>query len=237
MEKQKKDQACTGELKDMIQHLRVMSTPQKWERIFFRPIETINTIWLVYIILAQTLGWYQTCDCLASTWDKGGGYIDFNMRDNQDGSLDHYNLIATIITVSIVGVSMFYVTVEWCQQSFMSTEDYGDAMNGLRRTRTYKRWTFPIRYIWRAIWWILYPMKQLMLMFGLLKSKHMPLLWTDNHTWDPVGSPPPPEASNPNDNPAIVLVEPSDSESDELQDLDLVAHGPEGQLTLAPAHR
>jgi hypothetical protein len=112
-------------------------------------------------------------------------------------------------------------------------------MNGLRRTRTYKRWTFPIRSIWRAIWWILHPVKQLMVMLGLVRLTQMPLLWTKNYTSDPVGSPPspPPEASNPNDIPAVALVEPSDSESEELRELDLVAHGPEGQFTLAPAHR
>lgn len=36
------------------------------------PSEAINAGWLVYIVLAQTFGLYQNCNCMASTWGGGG---------------------------------------------------------------------------------------------------------------------------------------------------------------------
>ncbi|MCJ1346023.1 hypothetical protein MMC31_004234, partial [Peltigera leucophlebia] len=41
------------------------------------PSEAINAGWLVYIVIAQTFGWYQNCNCMASIWGSRGGYIDF----------------------------------------------------------------------------------------------------------------------------------------------------------------
>lgn len=41
------------------------------------PCEIPNTAWSTYIVFAQTLGVYQTCECSASVWGGKGGYIDF----------------------------------------------------------------------------------------------------------------------------------------------------------------
>ncbi|KAH7076864.1 hypothetical protein BKA63DRAFT_602596 [Paraphoma chrysanthemicola] len=53
--------------------------------------------------------------------------------------LETFNITGTIVISAILATSLFYITVEWCQQSFMSTENYEDAMKRLRRTRQYKR--------------------------------------------------------------------------------------------------
>lgn len=46
------------------------------KNFFIRPLEIGNTVWLAYIVFAQALGAYQTCDCAASTWSGIGGYLD-----------------------------------------------------------------------------------------------------------------------------------------------------------------
>lgn len=46
---------------------------QRIDRLFFKPIECFNLVWLVYITLAQTTGAYNNCKCKSSTWAGGGG--------------------------------------------------------------------------------------------------------------------------------------------------------------------
>lgn len=47
-------------LEDLARRRRIMGSQRRWELFFFRPLEIFNTIWLVYIVLAQTFGWYVT---------------------------------------------------------------------------------------------------------------------------------------------------------------------------------
>lgn len=42
-------------------------------------------------------------------------------------------------------VSFFFIVVEWCTQSHLSTENYEDAMKGLKRTRRFKKYTAWLR--------------------------------------------------------------------------------------------
>lgn len=42
------------------------------EVFVLRPFEIGNFIWLIYIVIAQTFGIYQNCDCMASTWGGHG---------------------------------------------------------------------------------------------------------------------------------------------------------------------
>lgn len=44
-----------------------LTTRDKIEYLLIRPGETFNSVWLCYIVLAQTFGFYQNCDCIAST--------------------------------------------------------------------------------------------------------------------------------------------------------------------------
>ncbi len=45
------------------------------ETTILRPMEFVNTAWLIYIICAQTFGSYNNCYCQASTWAGKGGYV------------------------------------------------------------------------------------------------------------------------------------------------------------------
>ena len=49
--------------------------------------------------------------------------------------------IGTALSTSIMGVAFAFIVVEWCTQSHLSTENYQDAMRGLRRTRRIKKYT------------------------------------------------------------------------------------------------
>lgn len=45
-------------LEDLARRRRNMGSQRQWEVFFFRPVESFNTIWLCYIVMAQTFGWY-----------------------------------------------------------------------------------------------------------------------------------------------------------------------------------
>lgn len=152
---------------------------RRWELFFFRPVETINTIWLVYIVLSQTFGWYKTCDCVTSTWGGGGGYLDFEVQDTVKTSwVLIYWTTGTALTGLVMALSMFYITVEWCQQSFLSTEDYGDAMKGLRLTRTYRHYTYFARKFARFLAkYTLDQLENVAFKAGLINAQQQTLRW------------------------------------------------------------
>ncbi|CAI9634329.1 unnamed protein product [Alternaria burnsii] len=183
---------------------REMPLKRRWELFFFRPVETFNTIWLIYIVMAQVFGWYKTCDCMTSNWAWGGGYLDFSQQGTSSiyysppaeigekgdtvaffsfnlPKQDRFNTIRSIVYV--MGLSMFYITVEWCQQSFLSTEDYEDAMKGLRMTRAYRSWTLFARRTSRVT---MNQLEKLALAIGLIKKRKKTLMWTRHHTWNPL---------------------------------------------------
>lgn len=173
-------------LDERVKSLRDMSPQRKWEIFYFRPIESFNTVWLVYIVVAQTWGFYKTCDCVTSGWGGGGGYLDFGVQDIASHWVEAYWLTGTLLTSSVLGLSMFYITVEWCQQSFLSTEDYEDARQGLRMTRIYRHWTFSVRRLSRLLSRFTFdPMERLAVAIGVLKRPQKTLLWTKTHTHDP----------------------------------------------------
>lgn len=184
-------------LDEHIKSLKEMSPQRKWEIFFFRPIESFNTIWLVYIVVAQTWGFYKTCNCVTSTWGGGGGYLDFGVQDVASKWVEAYWLTGTLITSTVMGLSIFYITVEWCQQSFLSTEDYEDARQGLIWTRRYRHWTFYFRRISR--WFSLFTS------IGFIKYPQKTLLWTKDHTHNPQIPQSAPEADKHRANPSIEL--------------------------------
>jgi len=60
-------------------------------------------------------------------------------------------------------------------------------MQGLRRTRIYRRWTFYARLASRALSSVtLDPLEKLAVVVGLIRKPQMTLLWTKKHNWDPV---------------------------------------------------
>ncbi|KAF1973731.1 hypothetical protein BU23DRAFT_463721 [Bimuria novae-zelandiae CBS 107.79] len=192
-------------LDEHIKNLKEMSPQRKWEIFFFRPIESFNTIWLVYIVVAQTWGFYKTCDCVTSTWGGAGGYLDFGVQDVASKWVEAYWLTGTLLTSSVLGLSMFYITVEWCLQSFLSTEDYEDARQGLRMTRIYRHWTFFFRRLSRLLSKFTFdPMERFAVAIGLIKHPQKTLLWTKEHTYNPDVPIDPPETRH-RANPSIEL--------------------------------
>ena len=127
--------------------LRSLTARQWWERCFLQPLEVLNTLWLCYLILGQTFGLYNTCECMSSMWAPGGGYVDFTQWDYSTApAIEHYWITGTCLTCIIMGLGMIYICIEWCVQAHLSTEDYDDAMKGLKNTRRFRRLTFRMRY-------------------------------------------------------------------------------------------
>ena len=61
--------------------------------------------------------------------------------------------------------SIAYITTQWCTQSHLNTENYEKAMNGLRRTRRFKRYTV---WIVSVPGWVI---GSLMKIWGMLFSR------------------------------------------------------------------
>ncbi|KAH6629181.1 hypothetical protein C7974DRAFT_453768 [Boeremia exigua] len=198
-------------LEALARRRRNMGSQRRWEVFFFRPVEIGNTVWLVYIVFAQTFGWYKTCACVTSTWGGAGGYLDFSVQDTSNSIwVLYYWSAGTTLTATVMFLSMFYISVEWCQQSFLSTEDYDAAMRGLRRTRAYRKFTFAARVLARGVArYTLTPLEGVALKVGLIKAKQHTIVWTHKHTWDPVPRGPageaadPPYSPPPHDTPAL----------------------------------
>lgn len=67
----------------------------------------------IYIVLAQTFGWYKTCDCVTSNWAGKGGYLDFSVQDTSNSRwVLWYWTGGTLMTGLVLLFSMFYITVE-----------------------------------------------------------------------------------------------------------------------------
>lgn len=49
-----------------------MSGKDKATLFILRPLDITASIWLAYIVSAQTFGSYQNCDCMSSTWGLHG---------------------------------------------------------------------------------------------------------------------------------------------------------------------
>lgn len=108
--------------------------------------EAINTIWTVFISLAQTLGIYESCECKTNHWGFPGTYIDMSHQDQTPSDeIIEYWLTGTILASVILGASCAFMVDQWCAQSHISTSDYRKALQGLRRTRKYLRLTSGFR--------------------------------------------------------------------------------------------
>lgn len=131
---------------------------------------------------------YKTCECVTSGWGGAGGYLDFSVQDTSNSKwVLYYWTSGTVLTATVMFLSMFYVTVEWCQQSFLSTENYDDAMKGLQMTRSYRQYTYFVRVFARFIArYTLQPLEWLSYKVGLIKTMQETLFWTKEHHWDPV---------------------------------------------------
>lgn len=83
-------------------------------------------------------------------------------------------------------------------------------MYGLRMTRRYRYWTLFVRRASRVLSYLtLDPLEKLAVIAGLIKKPQMTLLWTKQHTWNPVvpQSSSPAQTSNTNTSPFIELTD------------------------------
>ena len=141
---------------------------EKYARWFFIPMEIITLSWLLYIVIAQSAGLYNTCWCLG--WE---GSFDFKMANSWNGpSVQGHWITALCLTLVIMLVSFAFIIVEWCTQSHMATHNYGKAMRGLARTRTFKWLTSPISELMD------FAITKFKLLFG--KSRRS-LVWRRDH--------------------------------------------------------
>jgi hypothetical protein len=139
-----REERITKRTKKWFREFRRKSTQEKWETFFFRPVEVFNMMWLVsvtpkslldrkgfaknihslteieqiYIVIAQTFGWYKTCDCMTSNWGGGGGYLDFAVQDISNSKwVAYYWVAGTCLSGAVLLLSIFYITVEVCYSS------------------------------------------------------------------------------------------------------------------------
>ena len=123
--------------------MEVFSSRNSWLRslghISLTSLEFVNVCWLIWITLAQTFGFYQTCKCQAKVWGGGGGYIPFDLhRDTSFEIVVTWSLGTALASLILVG-SLIYIVQQWCEQSHLMTSDYKSAIRGLMWTRRVKR--------------------------------------------------------------------------------------------------
>ncbi|CUS15639.1 unnamed protein product, partial [Tuber aestivum] len=118
-----------------------------------RICEFANSCWLVYIIIAQTFGIYNSCRCKSSMWGSAGGYVDFEgVQYYKSYHIERSWMLGTLITCIFLSIGLAYVVEQWCTQSFLWTQDWDSAMNGLWWVRKWK-WatTWPrLAFAWVA---------------------------------------------------------------------------------------
>jgi hypothetical protein len=143
---------------------------EKWERWFFIPIEIISVGWLMYMVIAQSAGLYNTCWCLS--WE---GWFDFETAKTWKGpSVKGHWITALALTLVIMGVSFAFIIAEWCTQSHMATHNYEKAMRGLARTRTFKWLTSSVRGV------VDFAITKFLSLVG---RKRRSLVWKKEHEW------------------------------------------------------
>ncbi|KAF2837874.1 hypothetical protein M501DRAFT_995116 [Patellaria atrata CBS 101060] len=161
---------------------------KEWSKyLFFRPAEFINMVWLSYIVMAQTIGSYRNCGCMTSVWGTSGGYLDFTQSDVTDNPFIMYYWSGGTVVGSLGLVfGMIYIVTEWCLQSHLNTENFGDARRGLQRTRTFRRVTYPIRFVLRhVIGWFTSRYAKFCTWIGVPCRQQKSLIWTRNITYRP----------------------------------------------------
>ena len=83
---------------------------------------------------------------MASVWASGGGYIDFeSIVSYKAHGISLYWGSGTALSLVILTTAVLFIIAEWCSQSHLSTVDYDAAIRGLKRTRSWKRYTVWLR--------------------------------------------------------------------------------------------
>ncbi|KAH6622175.1 hypothetical protein C7974DRAFT_362444 [Boeremia exigua] len=160
-------------------------TARNWlQRAFFTPLEFANLVWACYLLGAQTIGAFNNCACMTSTWGGFGGYLDFTQLNvANSGAIEEYWIIGTTLTCAVMGMGMSYIILEWLLQAHLSTENYDDAMVGLKRVRRFRFATlwfnFPLDIFVRLVTTILNATQ-----IRGIKDRRV-MLWTRATTFSP----------------------------------------------------
>ena len=112
----------------------------------FRFLELVNTAWLIYIVMAQTIGSYQNCKCQAADWGRDGGYINtlFALQASVS-EVEPWWITGVLLSSLIMFIAIAFLVVEWCEQSHLNSVDVDKAMHGLKMTQHFKYRTLWIR--------------------------------------------------------------------------------------------
>lgn len=89
-------------------------TTRNWlQRCFFTPLECANMTWACYLIFAQTIGAFNNCACMTSSWGGFGGYLDFTQFNVADSPVVlKYWIQGTVVTCVVMGLGMGYIVLE-----------------------------------------------------------------------------------------------------------------------------
>lgn len=89
-------------------------TARNWlQRAFFTPLEFANMVWLCYLLMAQTIGAFNNCACMTSSWGGFGGYMDFTQFNQADSPrIAQYWIEGTIITILVMSIALTYIVLE-----------------------------------------------------------------------------------------------------------------------------
>lgn len=123
-----------------------------WLNVGFSCVEFLNAALLSKIIVSQTFGLFRDCACQSSIWSSIGGYIDltqWKFTDNPD--VMFYWTLGTTITLTLMGLMMWYCILEYCIQAHLSTSNYAASLRGLRRTRRFRYVVAFLRYPWTVL--------------------------------------------------------------------------------------
>lgn len=91
-------------------------TTRNWlQRVFFTPLEFFNMVWVCYMIMAQTIGAFNNCACMTSSWGDIGGCLDFTQFNVADSPyVAIYWIQGTVITCVVMAAGMGYIVFEVC---------------------------------------------------------------------------------------------------------------------------
>jgi hypothetical protein len=99
--------------------LQNLTTRNWFQRAFFTPLECFNMIWACYLIFAQTVGAFNNCGCMTSSWGGLGGYLDFTQFNVADSPMVLKSWIqGTVVTCVVMSLGMGYIVLEVRQHLF-----------------------------------------------------------------------------------------------------------------------
>jgi hypothetical protein len=93
--------------------LQNLTTRNWFQRAFFAPLECFNMVWACYLVFAQTIGAFNNCTCMTSSWGSRGGYLDFTQFNVANSPLvAKYWIQGTTITCVVMALGMGYIVLE-----------------------------------------------------------------------------------------------------------------------------